>query len=415
MRNTLLILSRELRLRLRRPSFWLLAIIVPALLAATYAIPVVSATRNAEPSKVLVVDETGLFAGRMASDEMVHYHVVPTLEDASRQLAEADAMLVIPLRQTTIPRDAFLYYRDKEPSPAVQSRIDSRLQTLLQNAIAEDVYGLSPDAYRSLEATHISLHTRAEGTTHDSHLGTRTTVATVLAALMALAIMLFSVLTMKSLQSERQGRVAELLLTSASPSQLLWGKVGGVAAGAVIELALWVGLTTAAIAGIQASEPDLFAAAKVQQQTLAVATKGTEATVLYNTPASVVNDTMQGLAAINLPLTAALFVLFFLLGLAFYGLLMAAIGSRLDADADATQWSLLVCSPLLLAAAATPLTGPHPVLLILCPLTAPVSTMATLPFGIGTWQVLLAAILLVISAVAAGILASRTYRKHIVG
>ena len=45
MKKILLVVARELRLRLRRPSFWVLTLLVPLLLAALYALPVIAANR----------------------------------------------------------------------------------------------------------------------------------------------------------------------------------------------------------------------------------------------------------------------------------------------------------------------------------------------------------------------------------
>lgn len=232
---------------------------------------------------------------------------------------------------------------------------------------------------------------------------------------MALALVLFGVQVMRSVQAERQNRVAELLLTSVRPLQLLGGKVGGVALTAVVQLVLWIGLTAAAVAGIQAAAPDLFAQARSQQQGLSVATRGAEATAQYNTPVQLVDDTLQGLAAIDLSLSASVFVLFFLLGLALYGSLLAALAARLESDADALQWSLLLGSPLLLAVLLARMAVGHGglgLLLALCPLTAPVAVVAQLPFGLPLWQVVLSALLLLLCALAAAWLAARTYRRH---
>lgn len=412
MRSALIIILREVRQRLRRPGFWVLSALVPVVLAALYALPVIAAAGAGDPQRVLVVDETGLFAGRLVSTADVSFHQMPSLEYAERQRNDGDVVLYVPLRQTAMPRDAFLYYHGTAPSVTVQNAVDSRLQALLHDAILEDVYGLDPDTYAEVRGAGIRLHTQEAATGHDSYLGVRRTVGLVLAVLMAIALIIFGVQTMRSVQAERQNRVAELLLTSVRPVQLMWGKVGGVAVTAVLQLVLWVALTAAAIAGVQAAAPQLFADARAMQQVPSVATRGAEATAQYSATVSLVDDTVQGLAAIDLPLTAAVFVLFFLLGLALYGLLLAALAARLDADADALQWSLLVGSPLLLAVllAATDAGG---VWLVLCPLTAPVAAVAALPFGLSLWQVLLSAVLLAIFSAVAGILAAWSYRKNI--
>lgn len=417
--KTLLIIARECRLRLRRPAFWVLTLAVPAVLALLYALPVIAARQAAERTTVLVADQTGLFQNGLQSTAELAFKPMPSLEYAHREAGEHDLVLFIPLRETTIPHDAFLYYRGTPPSPAVQSAVDAQLQSLLRNAILEDVYEVDPSVFYSVEATHLRLRTSDAATGHESHLQVKSVVAVALAIVMALALLLFGAQVVRAIQEERQNRVAEVVATSVRPVQLLAGKVAGVALTAMLQLALWVALTAAAIAGVQAANPTLFEQARAEQAMHSFATKGDAATAQYNAPVQLVDQTVQGLAAIQLPVVAGAFLLFFLLGYLLYGTLLSALAARLDAEADATQWALLVGSPLLLALALTPLVLRAPAgalasWLTLIPFTAPVAAMLRLPFGLPLWQIAVAAALLLLLAAGAALLAARTYRRRIV-
>ena len=422
MKKILLILARECCLRLRRPSFWVLTLLVPLLLAALYALPVIAANRSAEQAEVLVVDETGLFEHSMRPTEEVAFRAMPDIAYARGQMEKddaIDAILFIPMRETTIPRDAFLYHRSSTPPLALQQYIGGQLQMLLRNAILEDVYQLDPEVYHSVSTTDIRLHTQDAATGRESFAHVKSVVAIVLAVLMVLALIIFGVQVMRSVQEEKATRVAEIVASSVHPVQLMVGKVGGVALTAVTQLVLWVMLTTAAIGGIQAAHPDLFAQAREQQSVRTLATKGSEATAQYNTSVQIVDETVQGLTAINLPLVAGLFLLFFLLGYLLYGALLAALAAKLDSDADAFQWVLLFLSPLLLVLMLIPLIVQSPDgLLAQClsvvPFTAPAAMLLRLPFGIAVWQVILAVVLLVLTFLMAATLAARVYRRHLV-
>ena len=400
MRTLLLILAREYRLRLQRPSFWIVTLLVPLVLAALYALPVIAAQREAEPTTVLVVDETGLFDGALVSTDEVHFHPMPSLDDARKKAGKEELVLYIPLRETTIPRDAFLYYRGGSPSPQVRNTVDGQLQSLLRNAILEDVYQVEPSAYHSVESTGIRLHARDAATGKESFAEVKG--------------------VMRSIQEEKQNRVAEVLATTVRPLQLLVGKVAGVALVALTQVVLWVALTALALKGVQAAAPDLFAQARSEQTLRSVASRGAEATAQYNSTVQLVDETVQGLAAIDVPLTAAMFVLFFLLGYLLYGTLLAALATKLDSDADALQWSLLVMSPLLLAVVLVPLCSQQPDgglsnWFSLGPFTAPVGFIAKLPYGIGVGQTLLSIALLLLCSCGGAWLAARSYRRHLVG
>lgn len=416
--RTLLILWREYRWRTGKPSFWVLTVLIPVVLAVLYALPVVEAQRGAERQTVLVVDQTGLFDEGLQSTLEVAFKPMPSLDYAQREASRNDLILFIPARETTIPRDAFLYHRGKSPSPSVQRVVDNQLQTLLRNAILEDVYHLEPSVYHSVETAGIRLHTRDAATGHESFARVKTVVALVLAVLMTLALLLFGVEVMRSVQEERQNRVAEVLATSVRPVQLLVGKVGGVAMAATTQLVLWVMLTALCIGGIQAAAPDMFAQARAQQEQRAIATKGTDATAQMDSTVQLVDETVQGLTAIRLPLVAAMFLLYFLLGHLLYGALLAAVAARLDSDADALQWTLLVGSPLLVALILSTfiLRDPSGALaswLTLVPFTAPVAAMLRLPFGLPAWQTVAGIALLLACFAAAALLAARTYRRHL--
>lgn len=422
MKKIILVLARECRMRFRRPAFWVLTFLVPLLLAALYALPVIAANRSAEQAQLLVVDETGLFEHALRPTDEVAFRAMPDIAYARRQMEgddDVDAILFIPMRETTIPRDAFLYHRSTTPPLALQQYISGQLQMILRNAILEDVYQLDPEVYHSVSTTGISLHMQDAATGRESFAHVKSVVAVVLAFLVVLALIVFGIQVMRSVQEEKATRVAEIVASSVHPVQIMVGKVGGVATTAVTQLVLWVMLTAAAIGGIQAANPDLFSQAREQQTARSLATKGDEATAQYNASVQLVDETVQGLTAINLPLVAGLFLLFFLLGYLLYGALLAALAARLDIDADAFQWVLLFLSPLLLVLMLIPLIVQSPDgLLAQClsvvPFTAPAAMLLRLPFGIAVWQVILAVVLLVLTFLMAATLAARVYRRHLV-
>ncbi len=411
MKKLLLILSREYRLRLRRPSFWVLTLLVPLLLAALYAMPVVVASGEKEQAEVLVVDETGLFENGLRPTPEVSFRRMPSLDYARRTMDTSDrvaAILFIPMREFTIPRDAFFYHRSSTPPLALQSLVDSQLQMLLRNAIIEGVYHLEPSVYHSVESTNIRLHPHDAVT--ESFARVKSVLAVVLAALMVLALIVFGVQVMRSVREEKNSRVVEVVIASIRPLQLLVGKVVAVSLAALTQLALWVVLTSLAVSLVRSSSPELFAYAEQQLEAPSVASKGTEATLQYAAPLS--------LPDVDLPTVAALFALFFLLGLLLYGALLAALASRLDPDADTLQWTLVAASPMLLVLVLSPWLLQQPAgtlaqCFTLIPFTAPAAAMLRLPFGIGTLQLALAVLLLLASFFLAALLAARTYRRHL--
>ena len=83
-----LVIQREYLTRVKKPSFWVLTIVVPLLLAAVYAIPIILASRPLEHAHVLVADDTGLFQGQFRSGRDITYHEAGSIDYARRELQQ---------------------------------------------------------------------------------------------------------------------------------------------------------------------------------------------------------------------------------------------------------------------------------------------------------------------------------------
>lgn len=145
---------------------------------------------------------------------------------------------------------------------------------------------------------------------------------------------------MTGLAEEKENRMMELFITSARPSEMLWGKLIGLGALSLLQIAVWIGIGIA------------FAA-----------TQGT--------------DVLGTLASYQLDAGFLLVVaIYTMLGYALYGAIMAAIGASVNTDQEARQIAALVGIvgglPLLfLVSFLTDPNGSAALVLSLLPFTSP--------------------------------------------
>jgi ABC-2 type transport system permease protein len=422
MNKILLVIQREYATRVRKVSFWVLTLLVPILIAGLYAIPIIMATRPLEHAHVLVVDDTGLFQGQFRSTRDITYHAAGSLEYAQRQLAEVDsldAIVYIPARETTIPTDAFLYYRTDVPSMTVQSNVDSQLQEILRNRILLDVHGISADDYQMLTSTRIRLRTKDIETGRDGFLGIKVAVGLILAMLIFIAIFSFGSQVMRGVMEEKGSRIVEIIVCSVRPFQLMMGKVVGIGLVGLTQFALWILLSGIAVGALQATNSELFSQAQ-QEQITQIATKGAEATAQMEAAmeATPVPELMQGLASINFGVLLVAFLFYFVFGYLLYATLFAAVGSLVDTETDSQQFTLPITVPLILVVLLLPAminqpSGTLSVWLSMIPFTSPVAMLLRIPFGVPIWQVVLSALLLLATFPLCIWLAARIYRAGI--
>lgn len=433
MNKTLLIIQREYLSRIRRLSFWVLAVLVPLIVVAVYAIPLVLASRPQERARVLVADDTGLFIGQFRTGREVAYYDAGSLDYARRQLAQADtfaAILYVPARETTLPRDAYLLYRSSTPSAKVQDDAQTQLHQILMSRILLDVHGIDPDDYALLNSTGIRLRTMDIETGRDGLVRVKTVAGIGLAVLLLLAVLLFGSQVMRGVTEEKNNRIVEVIVSSVRPFQLMMGKVVGIGLAGLTQFALWVLLAGVGIGGLHLSNQELFQLASTSQQSQ-ISTKGSEATRQYQAARADVaryeagegldydlQELIRGLGSIDFALLTLMLLFYFLFGYLLYASLFAAAGAMGDGDTDTAPYILPLSAPLLLAAALLPVlvaapSGGVAVWLSVIPFTSPVAMLARIPFGVPVWQLLLSMVLLIATFPLCTWVAARIYRGAI--
>ena len=432
MNKILLVIQREYLTRVKKPSFWVLTIVVPILLAGVYAIPIILASRPIEHAHVLLVDDTGLFQGQFRSGRDITYHEAGSIEYARRELQQhdsLDAIVYIPARETTLPRDAYLYYRSDAPSLTVQTDAQNQLQEILRNSILLDVHGLTPEDYALLTSTHIKLRPQDIETGRDGFLQVKIVVGVLLAFLVFMAVFMFGSQVMRGVMEEKTSRIVEVIVCSVKPFRLMMGKVVGIGLVGLTQFALWVLLSGIAVVGVQASNADLFQQATAHQTE--IASKGTEATTQYEAEQAraaeyeagqgidnSVKELIEGLTGINFAMLIVLFVFYFVFGYLLYASLFAAAGSLVDNETDSQQFTLPMTVPLILTLLLMPAmvgqpSGSLSVWLSIIPFTSPVAMLMRIPFGVPVWQVAVSMLLLLITFPLCIWAAAKVYRSAI--
>ena len=434
MNKVLLVIQREYFTRVKKTSFWILTIVVPILLAVVYAIPIFLATRPLEHSHVLIVDDTGLFQGQFRSGRDISYHEAGSIDYARRQLQQydsLDAIVYIPARETTLPRDAYLFYRSDMPALNVQTDAQSQLQEILRNRILLDVHGLTPEDYTLLTSTHIKLRTQDIETGRDGFLQVKIAVGIILAMLVFIAVFMFGSQVMRGVMEEKTSRIVEVIVCSVKPFQLMMGKVVGIGLVGLTQFALWVLLAGALVIGVQLTHADLFQQATERHSQTEIASKGTEATYQYQTEQeraaqyqagegidNSIQDLIEGLTGINFAMIIFLFLFYFVFGYLLYASLFAAAGSLVDNETDSQQFTIPLTIPLILTILLLPSmigqpSGSISVWLSIIPFTSPVAMLMRIPFGVPVWQVVLSMLLLLATFPLCIWAAARVYRSAI--
>lgn len=332
MRNTWLILRREYLERVRTKSFILSTILLPAIMIALMVLPGKLAMLKASGTKRLAVVCADTDFARAVQSQLqtakadvdskdvsarFQVEIVSTPDEATRTLLKA--------RIGSGTLDGYLWLSDdalasRKISYGARETSDfievARLQVALQTALLRQqlrARGLAAgDADKLMQGVDVDAVSIKGGVEKKASGPLQFISAIVLVMMLYMTLILYGVAVMRSVLEEKTSRVMEVVLSSATAKELMAGKILGVGAVGLTQIAIWV------IIGLGATTPGLLAA-------------------------------RSQLSQINLsPAALPAFAVFFALGFLLYSALYAALGAMVNSEQEAQQWQFLVIMPIII-------------------------------------------------------------------
>ncbi len=436
-----IIIQREYLNKVKKKSFLLTTFGVPVLIAAMYAVMIfIMLKAEGDSKRIAVMDRSGIVASTLEDTDLITFRTIDgTDPDAVKNhLSDYDADILLyisPLDSATKSVTA-VTYADKPMGVETAERLERRINDAVE-AYRIASYGI-PDLDRILSDIHSNVRLTSytvdsEGRDKISQSEVYMIVSMVLAMALYMFIILFSGMVMTSVIEEKSSRVVEVLVSSVKATELMFGKIIGVALVALTQFLLWIvltGLIIGVIGGVvgmdrltggmdsaqveQLSEMPSMGAGMgpaIDLQALADTTSTAEG------PTGL-EAVLGTLGALNYTQIVVAFLLFFLFGYLLYASLFAAIGSAVENEADTQQLQLPVTIPLLIGffVAFYAFRSPESNLVwwfSMIPFTSPVVMLARLPFGVPNWELALSVGLLVLTFIASAWLSAKIYKVGI--
>lgn len=237
--------------------------------------------------------------------------------------------------------------------------------------------------------------------------------------LIYITLLIYGNMVMRGVTEEKTNRIAEVVISSVKPFQLMIGKIVGIGAVGLTQFLIWIiliaGLITAA--GAFLPHETLVQAQDASQQMPGGTVRAASGA------ASGIKDTIDTLSEANWFLIIPCFLFYFLFGYLFYAALFAAIGSTVNEDAqDAQSLQFPITMPIIVSImiminAITNPSGSMATWSSMIPFFSPIVMMARIPFGVpGTvpyWQLILSMLFLVSGFLLTTWVSAKIYRTGI--
>jgi ABC-2 type transport system permease protein len=407
MKKIILILQREYLTRVKRRSFLISTLLVPLVIIGFYGLIffISMDESHVKNNRFLVIDDRGIMNGLDTSDpnipgmDVVQGKKLEQLQQ-SYKTEGYEGLLVIP-KDSSAP--ITLYSTEVIPMTTVES-----LKELMRGQVMDKKWkslGVNPeDIARWKNNIHIKNMVDQAGQNKETQAGIGYMVSFACGLLIYFMMVIYGTQVMRGVSEEKINRIAEVIISSTRPFQLMLGKILGIGAVGLTQFGIWILLIIGVQAAITPALTTIQSSPSLAAQTMELQT---------------IQTALNGIQALPLGLVLVSFAFFFLFGYLLYASMFAAVGSIVSDDQqEAQQMMFPILMPIILGFVilTKALNEPHSteaVFFSIFPLTSPIVMMGRITFGVPGWQLAVSMLSLVISFLLFTWFTAKIYRTGI--
>lgn len=416
-----LIIEREYLTRVRNKTFILSTFLLPIVMILFFAGTTFFAIKSREQRKVAVVNDPGFFRNNMKSDSSAITFFFNAEADSLNYASKGfDGILYLP----TDGSNKYDLRSTKQFGLEAQSYIERQLNKAIESNLLQqrgiDKATLDSISNASDRAELNNIVKEKNGQARQTNAGLAYGIGFGSGILIYITMFVFGTMVMRGVAEEKMNRIAEVIVSSCKPFELMFGKIIGIAGVGLTQFLLWIILITVLLSSMQFFLPadtlQQMQEAQNAQQNLPGGANNTMALKMLEAKTTIVEG-------VNWFLILGCFLFYFLFGYLFYAALFAAVGSVINEDPQEAQSLMLpITMPIIfgfiiLTSSLQNPNSPAAVWASIIPFTSPIVMMGRIAFGVPEtvpyWQLILSMLSLVAGFLATTWFAGKVYRTGI--
>lgn len=412
-----LVSKREYLTRVRNKTFILSTILLPLFFVGFIVAAAYFSLKSEKTQRIAVIDHNGIFKNSFESESKLTFEFPTDVNASNFKEKGYTAFLNIP-KDYNAGNDSISLVSDKQLSIITEEKIKDQLndaiknQAFLQNNIDKAILD-SINKMKEDKMYKFSPVIKQGNKTEQSNAGLAYGIGFGSGILIYMTLFIYGAAVMRGVMEEKMNRIAEVIISSVKPFQLMSGKILGIAAVGITQLLIWLIL----ILVLSSLGGSLISGETLQQAQSAGAglqtSGGTTAAMEYLTAKNT-------FLSANWGLIIPCFLFYFLGGYLFYAALFAAVGSVVNEDPQEAQSLMLpIMMPIILSFIIMTSVAANPdsslaVWASIIPFSSPIVMMARIPSGgVPVWQLLASMGSLILGFILTTMLAAKIYRTGI--
>jgi ABC-2 type transport system permease protein len=413
-----LIFKREYVTRVRNKTFLLSTFLLPiVMILFLFGSAYFAMSSKDSLKKIAVVNDPGMFKPNIKSDSTrMLFEFTSNVDSSNFDSKGYDA--VLDLKNDSVKK-IFTIHSKKQLGLDGKQIIENRLDRAFEKNQLQKK-GIQKETLDSISKESLGAYTIENRLTNETGKSQQVNAAVNYGVgfgsgiLIYITMFIFGAMVMRGVMEEKTNRIAEVMVSSVKPFQLMMGKIIGIAAVGLTQLLLWLILIMLLSSVALAFLPvEMIQQAGEANNNMPGGMAGNTETVMK------IMELQKNISSINWPLIISCFIFYFLGGYLFYASLFAAIGSVINEDPQEAQSLMLpITMPIIFAfiIMSSNLNTPDSKIMFwasMIPFTSPIVMMSRIPSGVPVWQLAISMTLLIAGFIFTTWLAGKIYRTGI--
>ena len=418
-----LIIKREYLTRVRNKTFILTTILMPLLIVALIAGSVYLSLKGKEELKIAVVDNNGFFKNNLKNSGDINFNFSDNVDTSNYLDKGYTAILLIPKFVGT-EKIEYIIRSKKSIGLGTKEAIEGKINEAIEDNMLQQA------GVRRNELD--SIHTKSQfaelkslqehgNKAEESNQGLAYGIGYASGILIYITMLIYGMMLLRGVMEEKTNRIAEVIVSSVKPFELMMGKIIGIGAVGLTQFLMWIVLIAILSSVAQAFVPhDVLEQVRTMQQNNGAMPGG--GMMQASESAQKIYNFQHTMTTANWPLIICCFIFYFLGGYLFYAALFAAVGSVVEDVQNSQSLSLPVTMPIIFSFLIMSIVVYSPdtklaVWASIVPFSSPIVMMARVAYGVpGTvpyWQLIVSILCLIGGFLFTTWLAGKIYRTGI--
>jgi ABC-2 type transport system permease protein len=419
-----LIIQREYTTRVKNKRFLLVTFLMPLLIIGLIFGSAYLSTKGTEHRKIAVIDPNGYIKTSLKNTSQIDFEFPDNVDTTNYTNKGYTDILILP-KFDSKQKTNYILKSKKSMGLIMQNSISEKINSAIEDQMLQEAgirQVILDSIHKASQYAELKAYEDKGNSSKESNAGLAMGIGYASGFLIYLTLFIYGTMVMRGVMEEKTNRIAEVIISSVKPFELMLGKIIGIGAVGLTQFALWIiliiSLTTV---GMHFLPSDIQHQVTTLQQS--GGQMGSAGMAQASETALRIYNMQHTISTANWPLIIGCFIFYFLGGYLFYSALFAAVGSVVNEDPqDAQSLTFPITMPIIFSYLITNMVTQNPNTPLafwasMIPLSSPMVMMARVAYGVPSavsyWELGLSMTLLIGGFLFTTWLSGKIYRTGI--